>query len=536
MQIKNRDTETRRISWSGTRGVSRVFLLRMFMAFFVSFGEMSLMGQVGEEDPVYSDKDSYLQAREQLVQQDQEDRFDADIVLSPLETEVNHKLQALQRQMRSYYDSIHYFPPSLPFQSVKSHIERTPLYHLFRRMPKGGLLHLHPAAALDFAWMLDTAMSLPECYVYWQEPNGTYVKGQIRFFPEDNYPEGFLPIQHLAREIPDFKEQMLDLLTLSAKESHPSFSVWREFEKIFQRFYGFVQYQPMYKAAFRNIIDSLLADGVQHIELRVIPRELYDLEHKAGSGYYTPDTMLQYLQELEREVQEDFPAYTHKVIVTDLRFESRSNIFDALVKAYGYRKQYPKLIKGFDLVANEDDGNTTQYFLDNWMKMDSLEKVYGIDLPLYLHDGESDWASVDNLYDAVLLNSRRIGHGFNLNHFPILIEEIKERDICLEVSPLSNQVLGYVQDLRVHPANFLLKKGVQISINSDDPAIFGYSGLSYDFWSIFLAWELDVRALKKLTKNSLIYSSLSEEEKQDALAHWEEEWGQFIKYANSFLE
>lgn len=531
MKIEYRGTETRGILLS----YPSFFSYGTFLFFYILLVN-PILGQEDKSRSVLSNKDTYLEAREQLVDRDQNIRFDADIELSLLEREVDLKLKNLQKEMRNYYDSIHFFPPSLPFQSVKTHMERTPLYQLFRSMPKGGLLHLHPAAALDFSWMLDTAILMKGCYVYWQEPNGSYVKGQMRFFPEDQYPEGFLPIQHLAREIPDFKEEMLDLLTLSAQESHPSYPVWREFENIFQRFYGFVQYRPIYKAVFRNIIDSLRADGVQHIEMRVIPRELYDLEHPVGSGYYSPDTMLHYLQELEAEVQQDFPAYTHKVIVSDLRFESQETILSALVKAFAYRKQYPKLIKGFDLVANEDNGNSTRYFLENWIKMDSLAQEYGIDLPLYLHDGESDWASVDNLYDAVLLNSRRIGHGFNLNHFPTLIEEIKQRDICLEVSPLSNQVLGYVQDLRVHPANYLLKKGVQISINSDDPAIFGYSGLSYDFWTIFLAWELDLRSLKKLCLNSLSYSSLESREKDRAIANWEKRWEEFVKYAAVFLK
>nr|KAG5693873.1 hypothetical protein BaRGS_009929 [Batillaria attramentaria] len=46
----------------------------------------------------------------------------------------------------------------------------------------------------------------------------------------------------------------------------------------------------------------------------------------------------------------------------------------------------------------------------------------------------------NNLVDALLLNTRRIGHGFALHKHPYLLEEVKNRTICVEVNPISNQV------------------------------------------------------------------------------------------------
>ena len=72
-------------------------------------------------------------------------------------------------------------------------------------------------------------------------------------------------------------------------------------------------------------------------------------------------------------------------------------------KLFECARRYPDWIKGYDLVAEEDRGRSTRYYLDTWLKLDSLEQVYGIDLPLFLHDGESSRIAVDNLYDAVTL-------------------------------------------------------------------------------------------------------------------------------------
>jgi adenosine deaminase CECR1 len=483
----------------------------------------------------FASAEGYLERRGELLRTDSLMAFDADIRLNDRERSVNRKLIRLRENMIDDYLAEGFFPPAHDFLQSKAHIEQTKLYQLLRKMPKGGMLHLHGSAGADFTWLIEQAIRLPNCYVYWEDDQEAYIKGQLRFFRPDAVPEGFYEVSRLAESRPGFEEDMYELLVLEDELAQDSIYIWDEFDRIFQRLGGFYAYQPVFKEYNRVVIDSLLADGLQHVELRVIPRAgLYDLEHPAG--YYNEDTVLTYLQELEQEVQQTHPEFSLKVIYTFLRFFPEEVVAEELEKAYYYRSKYPELVKGFDLVAEEDDGNTTLYFLDAWMKMDSLENVYGIDMPLYLHDGESNWHTVRNLYDAVMLDSRRIGHGYNLNFYPILQQLIKQKDICLEVCPISNQILGYVQDLRVHPANYLIRRGVQITINSDDPAIFGYNGLSYDYWSILLAWQLDLQSLKKLSMNSLAYSSLSEEEKEAALAHWQQAWDEFIGYADEVLQ
>ena len=61
-----------------------------------------------------------------------------------------------------------------------------------------------------------------------------------------------------------------------------------------------------------------------------------------------------------------------------------------------------------------------------------------------------------DIYDAVVLGAKRIGHGCQVAYLPKLAQVVKEQDICLEVSPVSNFILGHVLDLRNHPARGLL--------------------------------------------------------------------------------
>ena len=149
--------------------------------------------------------------------------------------------------------------------------------------------------------------------------------------------------------------------------------------------------------------------------------------------------------------------------------------------------------------------------------------------------GETSWAENENLYDAILLGAARIGHGVALIKHPRLMQIVKERGIGVEVCPISNQLLGYVSDLRNHPAVHYINAGLPVVLSTDNPAIFRQS-LSHDFYAAFMAWGLDLRSLKQLAMNSLIHSAMNPDEKKRALAAWDRRWATFITWLNQRLE
>ena len=73
------------------------------------------------------------------------------------------------------------------------------------------------------------------------------------------------------------------------------------------------------------------------------------------------------------------------------------------------------------------------------------------------------------------MNTKRIGHGYSLYKHPILWNAFKEKDIAIEISPISNQVLHLVQDLRNHPAAFYISENIPIVVSilrtSEDPQL-----------------------------------------------------------------
>ena len=77
---------------------------------------------------------------------------------------------------------------------------------------------------------------------------------------------------------------------------------------------------------------------------------------------------------------------------------------------------------------------------------------------------------------------------------------------------------------------FVLISRLQITISPDDPAIYGYQGVSYDYYQLFLAWGIDISGLKVLSQNGIKYSALSESAKQTMLKEWQVLWDDWIDF------
>ena len=164
-------------------------------------------------------------------------------------------------------------------------------------------------------------------------------------------------------------------------------------------------------------------------------------------------------------------------------------------------------------------------------------------MALKLHIAETNWpsdlitgyndadpmATLMNTYESIILGANRIGHGLGFIKHPYLLSVIKERNVAIESCVVSNQILGYMADLRNHPAVNYIKQGIPVVLGSDDPGTFGYDDFTIDWYEAFMAWGLDLIDLRNLALDSLRHSSMTTEESDAAIEEkWRPQWNAFI--------
>ncbi len=95
------------------------------------------------------------------------------------------------------------------------------------------------------------------------------------------------------------------------------------------------------------------------------------------------------------------------------------------------------------------------------------------------HAGEQD--GPQEIREALnLLHAERIDHGVRCWEDQSLVQELLHKQIGITICPLSNIALGIYKTLQEHPVMRMLKAGLVVSINSDDPAYFnGYIAENY---------------------------------------------------------
>jgi aminodeoxyfutalosine deaminase len=117
------------------------------------------------------------------------------------------------------------------------------------------------------------------------------------------------------------------------------------------------------------------------------------------------------------------------------------------------------------------------------------------------HAGES--TGPQTIWDALTeLQAERIGHGIAAVEDPELLAHLAEREIPLEVCPTSNVATNVVSSLAEHPLKELVAAGVLVTINSDDPPMFG-TDLNTEYGIAAKLLDLDATGVAQLAKNAV---------------------------------
>ena len=166
----------------------------------------------------------------------------------------------------------------------------------------------------------------------------------------------------------------------------------------------------------------------------------------------------------------------------------------ALIEAHG-----PEALVGFGLGGPEIGVPRPQF-------APYFERALALGLHSVPHAGES--TGPETVWDALRhLKAERIGHGTSLVQDPELIEYLGEHRIPIEVCPTSNIATGVVKDLDQHPIRQMVDAGLVVTVNSDDPPMFG-TDLIHEYEVAAKLLGLDERGVAELAKNAVEASYL----------------------------
>jgi adenosine deaminase len=111
-----------------------------------------------------------------------------------------------------------------------------------------------------------------------------------------------------------------------------------------------------------------------------------------------------------------------------------------------------------------------------------------------------------------LLGVERIDHGNRAIDDPGLLDRLRDDGVPLTMCPLSNLKLCVLNDLRDHPLRRMLRHGLRVTVNSDDPAYFG-GYIAENFAAIRQALDLTADELCQLSRNAIAASFADESER-----------------------
>ena len=242
------------------------------------------------------------------------------------------------------------------------------------------------------------------------------------------------------------------------------------------------------------------ADNVRHAEIFFDPQTHTDRGVPFG---VVAEGLLAGMKRAEREL-----GVTSGLILCFLRHLDEHAAFDALHQAGPWLDR----IVGVGLDSSEVGHPPSKF-----------ERVFArareMGLKLCAHAGEE--GPPEYVREALdLLRIDRMDHGNRSMEDEALIERLAASQMTLTVCPLSNLKLCVVKDLKDHPVPEMLRRGLRVTLNSDDPAYFG-GYVNDNYRRLAEAVGLTREQLTLIARNSFEGSFLPPAEKAARIAEVE---------------
>jgi aminodeoxyfutalosine deaminase len=140
-------------------------------------------------------------------------------------------------------------------------------------------------------------------------------------------------------------------------------------------------------------------------------------------------------------------------------------------------------------------------------------------LHLSVHAGET--VGPEGIWSALNIGAERLGHALSAGKDPELIEVLATNQVPVEICITSNLRTGCCARLEDHPVREYFENGLMVTLNSDDPALFG-SDLCAEYCLAHTEFHLTLEHLRELAGNSIEASFLPPRKKLELLQRVEQ--------------
>lgn len=270
-------------------------------------------------------------------------------------------------------------------------------------------------------------------------------------------------------------DELLEKLSVS-----PNCRNLNDFLKCFDLPCSFLQTKKSISLAVKLVQENLKNQGLIYLELRFAPQK------HCEKGLSQEEVILAALEGLKQN-----DLHTNLILCLMRGSDNKKENLETIELAKKY------LVEDEGIVALDLAGAESIFETSNFEQEFLLAKKWNI--PFTIHAGEASGA--ESVKKALDFGAKRIGHGIRSFENIEVMNYIIKNEIPLEICPTSNYQTKVIEDMKNYPLVDFIKKGVKVTINTDDMAICR-TNLKNEFKYIEKMYKLTKDDEKKLLFNA----------------------------------
>ena len=200
-----------------------------------------------------------------------------------------------------------------------------------------------------------------------------------------------------------------------------------------------------------ELLERLAKDGLKYVEIRMAPQLSTD---KGLSQDEVVDTLIKTCKIAEKN-----GIFSNLILCMMRGNDTKQKNLETIEVA---KKFLGKGVVALDLAGAEG-------LFPNEMFEEEFKLINDLQIPLTIHAGEASGA--DSVKSALKYGACRIGHGIHSIEDELVLDELKDKNITLEVCPKSNLDTKTISKYEDLPLKRFMQLGIKVSINTDDMTV-----------------------------------------------------------------